>query len=55
MDASRGKATFPGLVGMDSCQRRIAALTDSAISALASFENNEFLKHLTLELARRNT
>jgi geranylgeranyl diphosphate synthase type II len=55
MDASRGKATFPGLVGMDGCQKRIDTLTDSALSALSSFENNEFLKHLTLELARRNT
>jgi len=54
-DLNRGKATFPSLVGMDACRARISTLTESALSSLSIFENNEFLCTLTLELAQRNT
>ena len=53
-DANRGKATFPVLVGMDSCQQKIDSLTETALSALDAFDDREFLRALALELAQRN-
>jgi geranylgeranyl diphosphate synthase type II len=53
VDENRGKATFPALVGMDDCRKRIDVLTEDALLALSHFEDSAFLKQLTEELAQR--
>lgn len=52
-DASNNKTTYATLVGIEKAKNDVVKLTDMAISALDTFENNEFLKELALSLVSR--
>lgn len=53
-DAAHGKATFPALIGMEACRKRVEELTQQALSSLRLFSNTDFLTELALELSQRD-
>ena len=52
-DREEGKTTFVDLIGLEGCQREVAACTQRAKAALADFPGNEFLLELADRLAER--
>ena len=52
-DREEGKTTFVDLIGLEGCEREVAACTARARAALENFPGNEFLLELADELARR--
>lgn len=52
-DADNDKTTYVSLVGIKKAEEDVKTLTDSAISYLDSFENNEFMKALCEYLTTR--
>ncbi len=52
MDA--GKNTYARLLPLEECQRKVDRLTDYAISALAEFDDADFLRALALWLVERD-
>lgn len=54
-DASRGKATFPALLGVDACKTKICELTGQAVAALEGFEDQAFLSELAQRLVARTS
>lgn len=52
-DAENGKSTYPSLLGMEACRKRIEELTTEAIQALSCFADCTFLTELAQLLAGR--
>lgn len=52
-DEKNGKSTFVSLYGIEKCRQIVNELTDKALGCLDAFDGTEFLKELTLYLARR--
>ena len=53
-DKDNNKTTYVTLVGLDNAKEKARLLTEEALSILDKFENNQFLKQLTLKLLNRN-
>lgn len=53
-DARGGKATFYDLLGPEGCEREIARLSRAAKHGLNAFQDADFLRELTDQLAGRN-
>lgn len=53
-DSENDKSTYVSLLGLEKSQRIVDALTDEAIDILNRFEGSDFLKELTLFLAKRD-
>lgn len=54
VDASRNKATYVALYGLDQAKERLMQLTDHALNALAGYyDNAEFFNDLVRDLAER--
>lgn len=54
-DAANGKITYASLMGLEKAEKFAAELTDNALAALDVFEDNAFLKELTLYLLKRKS
>ena len=54
-DAANGKITYASLMGLEKSEKFAAELTDNALAALDVFEDNAFLKELTLYLLKRKS
>ena len=52
-DREEGKTTFVDLIGLDGCEREVAACTGRAKAALSDFPGNGFLLELADQLAER--
>ena len=52
-DREEGKTTFVDLIGLDDCEREVAACTGRAKAALSDFPGNGFLLELADQLAER--
>ena len=52
-DREEGKTTFVDLIGLEGCEREVAACTQRAKAALADFPGNGFLLELADQMARR--
>ena len=52
-DREEGKTTFVDLIGLDGCEREVAACTWRAKAALSDFPGNGFLLELADQLAER--
>ncbi len=52
-DREEGKTTFVDLIGLDGCEREVAACTGRAKAELADFPGNGFLLELADQLAER--
>ncbi|MDE6726012.1 MAG: polyprenyl synthetase family protein, partial [Ruminiclostridium sp.] len=53
-DKENNKTTYVTLVGLDGAKKKAELLTEEAMSILDKFENDQFLKQLTLKLLNRN-
>lgn len=53
-DSENDKSTYVSLLGLDESQRIVDKLTDEAIEILNEFDGSDFLKELTLFLAKRD-
>ena len=53
LDREEGKTTFVDLIGLDGCEREVAACTGRAKAALSDFPGNGFLLELADQLAER--
>jgi geranylgeranyl diphosphate synthase type II len=53
-DAENEKSTFPKLLGMAACKEKVQSLTQQAVEALQVWEDTQFLRELTVELASRD-
>lgn len=53
-DIENGKTTYVTLLGVEKCQQMVDELTNEAMKALDSFENNEALKEYAEYLAKRD-
>ncbi len=53
-DKENNKTTYVTLVGLEVAKKKAELLTEEALSILDIFENNQFLKQLTLKLLNRN-
>ena len=54
IDAENGKVTYVTLLGLEGAKELAKEYTDKALKSLDNFENNGFLKELTLKLLTRN-
>ncbi len=54
-DVQQNKKTYVTLVGLEKSKNTASELTEQALMILENFENNEFLKQLTLYLLERNS
>lgn len=54
-DAANGKLTYASINGIEKSSEYAEKLTQNAINALDSFENNEFMKELTIYLLKRSS
>lgn len=52
-DSENDKSTYVSLLGLEESQRIVDKLTNEAIDILSRFEGSDFLKELTLFLAKR--
>ena len=52
-DREEGKTTFVDMIGLDGCEREVAACTGRAKAALSDFPGNGFLLELADQLAER--
>ena len=53
-DETNGKATYVTLLGLDGAKAKAEELTNKALLALETFENNENIVYLTKQLLERN-
>lgn len=53
-DAANGKRTYPAVYGMEKAKKDADAYTQSALEALKTFDNAEFLEMFTRKLAVRD-
>lgn len=53
-DSENDKSTYVSLLGLDESQKIVDDLTEDAIGILNKFEDSDFLKELTLFLAKRD-
>lgn len=53
-DKENNKATFVTVVGLEAAKKKAEQLTGEALDILDNFDNNQFLKQLTLKLLNRN-
>lgn len=53
-DADKGKTTFASLNGVEKAEKYASELTEKAIVQLDGFNDNEFMKELTVYLLKRN-
>ena len=53
-DATNGKATYVTLLGLEGAKARAEDLTNKALLALETFEDNENIVYLTKQLLQRN-
>lgn len=53
-DSENDKSTYVSLLGLEESQKIVDRLTDEAIDILNRFEGSDFLKELTLFLAKRD-
>ena len=53
-DETNGKATYVTLLGLDGAKAKAKELTNKALEALETFENNENIVYLTKQLLQRN-
>lgn len=53
-DSENDKSTYVSLLGLDESQQIVDKLTDEAIEILNEFDGSDFLKELTLFLAKRD-
>lgn len=54
-DQAKGKSTLVALLGAEACEKKIQALTESAVRAAAFFEEEGFLTRLARQLAGRRS
>ena len=53
-DSERGKVTYASLEGIEKSRAMAEKMTNEAMTALDEFDNNEFLKELTMYLLKRD-
>ncbi len=53
-DEKANKYTYASIVGIENAKKKAAELTDAALFSLDVFDNNEFIKELTISLLGRN-
>lgn len=53
-DKDNNKVTYASAVGAEKAKEEAQRLTDEALELLDEFENNEFLKQMTIKLLNRN-
>lgn len=53
-DEKANKHTYASIVGIENAKKKAAELTDAALLSLDVFDNNEFIKELTIRLLGRN-
>lgn len=53
-DSENDKSTYVSILGLEASEKAVEKLTDEALEILGKFENSEFLKELTLFLAKRD-
>lgn len=52
-DAEQGKKTYVSIYGLEAAEKAAEKYTDNALGALSVFENNGFVKELTINLLSR--